>query len=95
MNKRVVKISLPKKNSEPDGQTVLSGWGAISNDTLQPVMPRILQTVLTQIVPRDECNKAIEAVGAEEGEDLKNMVHETNICTGPIEGGISACGVSP
>lgn len=87
-------MSLPAKDREPSGSVDLSGWGAITDDIEKPGYPVKLQTVNIPIVDRKTCNKAIEKIAAAEGEIMKDTVHETNICTGPLTGGISACGVS-
>ena len=86
-------IALPVKDSEPSGNVVLSGWGALDGRSEEAEMPMILQTITIPIVTRRDCNAAIEKIAAEQGQVLKDFVHETNICTGPLTGGISACSV--
>lgn len=80
--------------SEPGCEAIISGWGAITNDTVRPDFPDVLQTVTVPIVPLDECNETIEKVASDEGEVIKDIVHETNVCTGPLTGGVSGCSVS-
>ncbi|NP_001166055.1 serine protease 122 precursor [Nasonia vitripennis] len=87
LNERVAKIALPKKDSEPTGQAILSGWGAISDNGENQDHPQILQTVDLPIISRKECRQAIATIipGTE------NLVDETNVCTGPLTGEHSAC----
>lgn len=94
MTKRVAKIALPEKNSEPSGDAILSGWGAIDNNNDNPGYPNILQTMDVPIVERTACDKAVKAVAAETGEAVDLDVDKTNVCTGPLTGGQSACSVS-
>lgn len=92
LNKWVDKIALPKKDSEPSGQTILSGWGAIDGNEENPKnYPHILQTTKLPIISRKECNRAIAAIVPEA---VENIVDDSNICTGPLTGGHSACSVS-
>ncbi|KAJ8669689.1 hypothetical protein QAD02_000948 [Eretmocerus hayati] len=94
LNDRVAVAQLPEKDSEPTGDVDASGWGTISNDTKKQTMPDTLQTVTVPIVERKQCNAAIKKLEADEGEtvdDEKDLVDETNICTGPLSGGISVC----
>lgn len=53
-----------------------------------PKLPTILQTANIPIIPNDECEKAIKAI-EESGELFPNQM-----CTGPLDGTISACSVS-
>ncbi|KAJ8665279.1 hypothetical protein QAD02_006941 [Eretmocerus hayati] len=92
LNRRVSKIRLPQKNSEPTGKSSLSGWGAMDNDTVDPKMPHILQTVELPIIDLETCNKAVNEIIKEEGvEEEIQAVDGTNICTGPLVGGTSSC----
>lgn len=94
-NDRVASISLPKKDAEPTGAVTLSGWGSVNNDYKNPKMPNILQRADLEIVDRKTCNQAVAKVLEEEGERTEeDMVDETNICTGPLTGGLTACSVS-
>ncbi|KAG7188818.1 hypothetical protein KM043_008427 [Ampulex compressa] len=83
-NSAVKPINLPKENSEPSGAVVLSGWGSISL-TNEPEMPDTLQHVKMTIVNLPLCKRYIEQVAG------PSPLHQTNICTGPVYGGISAC----
>lgn len=94
LNDRVVPAALPEQDEEVTGMVKVSGWGDTSGDRNKPKMPAILQTETVPVVPKDECNKAVEDVAAEEKEEAKDMVHDSNVCTGPLTGGTSACSVS-
>ncbi|KAL7286311.1 hypothetical protein TKK_0019271 [Trichogramma kaykai] len=81
-NEHVKPIDLPSKNSEVEGEVILSGWGAVHSHGRDT--PDILQKATLTTIGLDVCNKAVEKYG-----DTK--VVSSNICTGPITGGISAC----
>lgn len=86
--------ALPEQDAEVTGMVKVSGWGDTSGDRERPKMPAILQTDTVPVIPHDECNKAVEEVAKEEDEEVKDAVHESNVCTGPLTGGSSACSVS-
>ena len=84
-NDFVQPIALPAAGLEHTGNVVLHGWGSTSN-TGTPNMPDTLQTVTKPIISLEACAAAF----------LRNLndttpLHENNICTGPLTGGISAC----
>lgn len=79
-NSFVGPIELPVANERHTGDVQLHGWGSIST-THWPILPDILQTVVKPIISLTEC---AEAFGP-------SPLHETNVCTGPLSGGISAC----
>jgi prostatin (serine protease 8) len=87
-NDRVQPISLPAADSEPSGDTVLSGWGSISTSEL-PEMPNQLQTADLPLLSLDDCSAAIDAL-LEPGEE-NPLSAESNVCTGPLSGGTGAC----
>jgi prostatin (serine protease 8) len=87
-NDRVQPISLPAADSEPSGDTVLSGWGSISTSEL-PEMPNQLQTADLPLLSLDDCSAAIDAL-LEPGEE-NPLSEESNVCTGPLSGGTGAC----
>lgn len=91
---RVAPAALPEQGEEVNGTVKVSGWGDTSGDRNEPKMPAILQTETVPVIPLDECNQAVEDVAKEENEEAKDMVHESNVCTGPLTGGTSACSVS-
>ncbi|XP_025161415.1 transmembrane protease serine 9 [Harpegnathos saltator] len=83
--KEVQPIALPEKNSEPTGDAILCGWGSTSK-TIVPNMPDKLQDAKLPIVDRQSCDNAVRRLTG------SSPVHETNVCTGPLEtGGFSAC----
>ncbi|XP_058806458.1 trypsin-1-like [Phymastichus coffea] len=92
LNSRVTPVGLPDKNIEPIGKVILSGWGAIADDSRFDEMPYILQTIDLKIIDRAACNKAVQKV-IEKMPGIRvfpNLVDETNICSAPS--GVSACG---
>lgn len=80
LNDQVAPIALPKFDYIHSGNVELHGWGSVS-DTHFPITPDILQTVTKPIIPLDECERVLG----------QSPLHPTNVCTGPLEGGISAC----
>uniref|UniRef100_A0A336MRV9 CSON005441 protein n=1 Tax=Culicoides sonorensis TaxID=179676 RepID=A0A336MRV9_CULSO len=85
LNENVQKVALPVKGTETTGITTLAGWGSTSSTT-SPVYPTDLQRIDLPIVPLSECDAALTSlIGS-------HPLADTNICTGPLTGGISACG---
>ncbi|XP_063916820.1 trypsin-1-like [Zophobas morio] len=84
----VKPIALPEADSVPTGNAILSGWGSTSTSDI-PVMPDQLQTTTIPLLSFEECSGAIESL-LEQGEE-NPLSEESNICTGPLTGGISAC----
>ncbi|XP_036141381.1 trypsin-1-like [Monomorium pharaonis] len=85
-NDRVKPINLPARGSDPgkNEKGLLSGWGSTSTSRV-PVYPDKLQHVEVDYVDRATCHKAVlDLTGS-------SPVHETNVCSGPLTGGISAC----
>ncbi|XP_058826428.1 trypsin-1-like [Topomyia yanbarensis] len=64
------------------GPATLAGWGSTSGSVT--IMPAVLQKVQKPIISYDDC---VEANGGPGNSPLG----ETNVCTGPLTGGISAC----
>ncbi|OAD61120.1 Lectizyme [Eufriesea mexicana] len=87
LNPFVSTVSLPYPNSVPTGEAMLTGWGSIGR-TLAHETPEYLQAAILPIIDYDLCEKAI-------AKSLKpkqrNPLHSTNICTGPLDGSLSAC----
>lgn len=79
-NSFVGPIELPIAGEQHTGDVQLHGWGSIST-TNWPNLPDVLQTVVKPIISLKEC---ADAFGP-------SPLHESNICTGPLSGGISAC----
>ncbi|XP_017766530.1 PREDICTED: transmembrane protease serine 9-like [Eufriesea mexicana] len=84
MNNLVQAISLPKTGATPTGDAILTGWGSTSR-TSNPIMPDKLQVALLPIVDLNTCREAIEKLTG------PSPLHATNVCTGPLTGGYSAC----
>lgn len=84
-NEFVQKVNLPKKGQEVEGTTILAGWGSTSSSIIIPNMPTDLQRVDLPIVDLDECDAALTSLVG------PSPLADTNICTGPLTGGISAC----
>jgi len=73
-------IELPNAGQIHSGDVTLHGWGSTST-TFYPEYPNILQRVTKPIIPHDVCMS--QFVGT--------PVHENNVCTGPLTGGVGAC----
>lgn len=86
-SKNVKAVALPKPESEPCGNATLSGWGSISSTSI-PQMPDRLQEVNLPYVDLVTCSAAVRRLTG------SSPVHVTNVCTGPLTGGTSACSVS-
>ncbi|KAJ8687273.1 hypothetical protein QAD02_023067 [Eretmocerus hayati] len=84
LNEYVRSIKLPEANSIPVGGSTLSGWGSISK-TSQIRVPNALQKVNLPLLDLNICRRAMTLKGD------YTKIHETNICTGPLTGGLSAC----
>lgn len=76
--------ALPTSTAHPTGQIQLFGWGSTSSSFI-PIMPNTLQTLAKTIIPIQECLNIPRMVGTP-------LHAEANICTGPINSGIDACG---
>lgn len=81
-NARIRPIRLPAEHSIPVGQATLSGWGSTGGTTL----PNILQFTTKPIITLAVCRQAFNELNLD-----GNLVDDTNLCTGPLTGGVSAC----
>lgn len=101
----VQPVLLPAKDALPTGVSILSGWGSMGGSAIFPQMPDKLQTVDMPLIGYDgtvsppsglslyprilffaDCAKAfVELAGTSE------PLTDTNVCTGPLTGGVSAC----
>lgn len=79
---RIRSIRLPQPHAMPAGPATLSGWGS----TGSPIPPNILQKITKPVISNAVCRDAINAMGFD-----GNLVDDTNLCTGPLTGGESAC----
>lgn len=80
-NAVVSAIALPPAGLIHAGLVTLHGWGSTSTTNI-PVIPNILQTVTKPILPIAQCFAVLGA---------NSPLHATNLCTGPLTGGVSAC----
>ncbi|KAK9296004.1 hypothetical protein QLX08_009851 [Tetragonisca angustula] len=87
LNPFVSTVSLPYPNTIPDGEAMLTGWGSIGRTRVHE-KPGNLQAAVLPIIDYDVCKRAIaRSLKLKE----KNPLHPTNICTGPLNGSLSAC----
>nr|XP_019561691.2 trypsin-1-like [Aedes albopictus] len=79
----VQPVVLPPDFSTPRlGPVTLAGWGSTTGGSTS--MPAILQKVVKPLIDWNTCEQANGGPGA-------SPLGPTNICTGPLTGGISAC----
>lgn len=79
----VQPIDLPRTKEMITGEVTIYGWGSTSED-FDPEYPDTLQMVNTQVIGYEECEKSLGGEGA-------TPLKKSNLCTGPLEGGVSAC----
>lgn len=75
---RIRAARLPNPHAIPIGMATLAGWGSTGTS-----MPDILQTTTKPIITLDSCRASFGATGS--------LVADTNLCTGPLTGGVAAC----
>lgn len=78
----VAAINLPSSGMAATGNAILYGWGSTSK-TNNAEYPSTLQVATVPIIPLKTC----ESVLGPKGKD----VHNTNLCTGPLTGGVGIC----
>ncbi|XP_030384043.1 trypsin alpha [Scaptodrosophila lebanonensis] len=79
----VAPISLPTAGAVPTGSANLYGWGSTST-TNTAQYPSVLQVAANiPIITLSACESALGQQGT--------SVHSTNLCTGPLTGGVSIC----
>lgn len=79
----VKAINLPSPKAVPTGNADLYGWGSTST-TFVPSYPSVLQVAKDiPIISESACITALGSKGID--------VHSTNICTGPLTGGVGIC----
>ncbi|XP_053688068.1 trypsin-1-like [Sabethes cyaneus] len=84
MNQFVQPAVLPAQgNVAVPGPATLAGWGSTSTGII-PSMPSILQRVDKPIIDYATCETAAGGPG-------NSPLGPTNVCTGPLTGGIGAC----
>ncbi|CAD7079084.1 unnamed protein product [Hermetia illucens] len=82
-NDKIQPVALPASGVIHSGSATLYGWGSTST-TSTASMPKLLQTVTKPIIEYSACEAHLGGPGA-------SPLADTNICTGPLTGGISAC----
>nr|XP_033334269.1 trypsin-like [Megalopta genalis] len=87
LNPFVSTVALPYPDSIPSGDVMLSGWGSIGR-TRRPKTPEKLQAAVLPIVDYALCKLTLDKSLKRKD---KNPLHPTNICTGPLDGSLSAC----
>lgn len=85
-NKYVQPIRLPKQDEPVGGQVTLSGWGA--TDEYGYDVSNTLQKVDLPIIGNQRCKYRLTRLTGR----LASVV-SSNVCTGPLTGGTSACAV--
>lgn len=89
LNPFVSTVSLPYPDTIPTGDAMLTGWGSIGRTRVHE-KPENLQAAILPIIDYDVC---MQAVAKSLKPKEKNPLHPTNICTGPLNGSLSACKV--
>ncbi|CAK9819754.1 Gpl [Anthophora quadrimaculata] len=87
LNPFVSTVSLPYPESIPMGEAMLTGWGSIGR-TRAPETPENLQAAVLPILDYNFCKETLDKT-LKQGE--QNPLHPTNVCTGPLDGSLSAC----
>ncbi|XP_067626245.1 trypsin [Eurosta solidaginis] len=79
----VKPITLPTPAVEPSGKADLYGWGSTSTTSVSsyPTMLQVDKNL--PIISESACSSALGTKGVD--------VHSTNICTGPLTGGLGIC----
>jgi len=83
-NVRVRAVRLPAPGNIPTTALTLSGWGA--TNPAGTAAATILQHAVKPTITITQCRNAFFALGLN-----GNLVDDTNFCTGPLTGGLSAC----
>ncbi|KAL2725896.1 transmembrane protease serine 9-like [Vespula maculifrons] len=87
LNPFVSTVLLPYPETIPKGEAILTGWGSISRTKL-PKNPEILQAATLKILDYNLCKRTLDKSLRHE---RRNPLDPTNICTGPLDGSLSAC----
>lgn len=83
-NARVRAVRLPVPGNIPTTVLTLAGWGA--TNPAGTAAATILQKAVKPSIPIQVCRDAWFSLGFD-----GNLVDDTNFCTGPLTGGLSAC----
>ncbi|XP_077290354.1 trypsin-1-like [Arctopsyche grandis] len=88
-NSRVQPIRLAEQDTTPIGESRLAGWGLLKSAPNSKA-PEKLQEIDLPILTFKECNDSVESFRDSE-EDRNPLDERSNVCTGPLTGGKSAC----
>lgn len=83
----VSTVTLPFPETIPAGDAMLTGWGSIGR-TRALDLPEVLQAATLPIIDYDLCKETLDKTLKSAN---RNPLHPTNICTGPLDGSLSAC----
>lgn len=78
----VAAITLPASGATASGSALLYGWGSTST-TNNAAYPSALQVANVPIINLKTCESVLGPKGSD--------VHTTNLCTGPLTGGVGIC----
>lgn len=78
-------IALPANYNVPVGSATISGWGQ-TGGTILPQMPNILQKATLSLIDMQTCRDAAANAGI-----VNDPLDTTNLCTGPLTGGVAVC----
>ncbi|XP_023290017.1 serine protease 33-like [Orussus abietinus] len=87
LNPFVSTVSLPYPEAPPKGEAMLTGWGSTGR-TRAVELPEILQGAILPIIDYNLCKETLDVSLRHEG---RNPLHPSNLCTGPLNGTLSAC----
>lgn len=79
----VQPIALPRAKDELKGKVSIYGWGSTTRDYV-PEYPEALQVAVADIIAYKDCEAVLGGEGA-------TPLKKSNLCTGPLEGGVSTC----
>lgn len=83
LNSAVNVVTLPAANVVPTGNANLYGWGSISTTSVAAYPTQLQVASNLPIITLSACEAALGAKGSD--------VHDTNLCTGPLTGGVGIC----
>lgn len=82
-NDAVQAIDMPRTKDIPVGTAKTFGWGSTSMDII-PEFPQVLHAASMELIDYQKCEEALGGAGA-------TPLITSNLCTGPLEGGVSTC----
>ncbi|XP_065085587.1 trypsin-1-like [Ochlerotatus camptorhynchus] len=81
LNAQVKTVQLPKQLEQFEGDVTLSGWGSVSTSPY-PEYPDKLRKAVLPLVAYKKCLAMW---------DYSDVLEESNVCAGPVDGSKSAC----